>query len=257
METFITLCLLFILGGSCGWVLELFFRRFVHKKWINPGFLTGPCLPLYGVGVVCLYLICSIDYSFIENDFLRAVFVVAVITAAMTLIEYITGLIFIKGMKVQLWDYSDRIGNIQGIICPLFTFFWGIVGAIYFIFLHPLFVKAVNWISYNEIYSFFIGAYFGVFVVDACYSFNIVTKIRKWAAERDVVVKYEEFKLSIKLKAEEIKQKYNFLFSFKAKKGLSEALNDYKEVTDAKNEKKKIKLFSRKKTKKTNNDEDK
>ena len=41
-----------------------------------------------------------------------------------TLIEYFAGLIFIKGMHVKLWDNSDEKFNIQGIICPKFTFFW-------------------------------------------------------------------------------------------------------------------------------------
>lgn len=151
----------------------------------------------------------------------------------MTLVEYITGLIFIKRMKVKLWDYSDRPGNIQGIICPLFTFFWGLIGAAYYLFLHPLFVKAVNWINYNEIYSFFIGIYFGIFIIDLFYSFNVVSKIRKWGTEHNVVVKLEEFRLSLKLKAEQIKQKYNFMLSFRTKKSLGEELNDFNESKSA------------------------
>ena len=227
MKTFITLCLLFIVGGTCGWVIELFFRRFAHKKWVNPGFLAGPCLPLYGTGVVFLYIICSFDYSFIANEAWRAVFVIALITIVMTLIEYITGLIFIVGLKVKLWDYSKRPGNIQGIICPLFTFFWGVIGAAYCLFVHPLLLKAVEWINLNEIYSFFIGMYYGVLIIDICYSFNVVNKIRTWAKEKNVTVKLEEFRLSVKLKAEQIKQKTNFLLSFKTKNSLNEELDDY------------------------------
>lgn len=227
MKTFITLCLLFIVGGSCGWAIELFFRRFVHKKWVNPGFLAGPCLPLYGTGVVFLYIICSLDYSFIANEVWRAVFVIALITVVMTLVEYVTGLIFIVGLKVKLWDYSKRPGNIQGIICPLFTFFWGVIGAAYCLFVHPLLMKAVAWINLNEIYSFFIGMYYGILVIDIFYSFNVVNKIRAWAKEKNVTVKLEEFRLSVKLKAEEIKQKTNFLLSFKTKNSLSEELDDY------------------------------
>lgn len=227
MKTFITLCLLFIVGGTCGWAIELFFRRFVHKKWVNPGFLAGPCLPLYGTGVVFLYIICSLDYSFIANEVWRAVFVIALITVVMTLVEYVTGLIFIVGLKVKLWDYSKRPGNIQGIICPLFTFFWGVIGAAYCLFVHPLLMKAVAWINLNEIYSFFIGMYYGVLVIDIFYSFNVVNKIRAWAKEKNVTVKLEEFRLSVKLKAEQIKQKTNFLLSFKTKKSLSEELDDY------------------------------
>ena len=227
MKTFITLCLLFIVGGSCGWAIELFFRRFVHKKWVNPGFLVGPCLPLYGTGVVFLYIICSFDYSFIANEVWRAFFVIALITVVMTLVEYVTGLIFIVGLKVKLWDYSKRPGNIQGIICPLFTFFWGVIGAAYCLFVHPLLMKAVAWINLNEIYSFFIGMYYGVLVIDIFYSFNVVNKIRAWAKEKNVTVKLEEFRLSVKLKAEQIKQKTNFLLSFKTKNSLNEELDEY------------------------------
>ena len=227
MKIFITLCLLFIVGGTCGWAIELFFRRFVHKKWVNPGFLAGPCLPLYGTGVVFLYIICSLDYSFIANEVWRAVFVIALITVVMTLVEYVTGLIFIVGLKVKLWDYSKRPGNIQGIICPLFTFFWGVIGAAYCLFVHPLLMKAVAWINLNEIYSFFIGMYYGILVIDIFYSFNVVNKIRAWAKEKNVTVKLEEFRLSVKLKAEQIKQKTNFLLSFKTKNSLNEELDDY------------------------------
>ncbi len=227
MKTFITLCLLFIVGGTCGWIIELFFRRFAHKKWVNPGFLAGPCLPLYGTGVVFLYIICSLDYGFIQNEILQKAFVILLITVVMTLIEYITGLIFIVGLKVKLWDYSKRPGNIQGIICPLFTFFWGVIGAAYYIFIHPMLINLVNWMNLNEIYSFFIGIYFGIFIIDVFYSFNVVNKIRSWAKENNVIVKLEEFKLSIKLKTEKIKQKYNFLLSFKSKNALNDELNDY------------------------------
>lgn len=223
--------LIFILGGTLGYILELVFRRIVHKKWVNPGFLTGPCLPLYGVGVLCLYLICSVNYDFISSPFWRAVFVIFVITAAMTLVEYITGLIFIKGMNVKLWDYSDRWGNIQGIICPLFTFFWGVIGAIYYLFINAFFVKAAEWITVNPWYSYVIGIYFGIFIVDIFYSFNVVAKIRTWAKEKDVVVKYEAFKLSVAKKASEFKQKRNFFFGLHGKKDLSNELETYADET--------------------------
>lgn len=227
METFIKLCMIFIIGGTLGYVIELFFRRIVHKKWINPGFLVGPTLPLYGVGVLALYLLCSIDYSFIENKILRAVFAVFVITATMTAIEYITGLIFIKGLKVKLWDYSDRKGNIQGIICPLFTLFWGLAGAFYYVFVHKHIVNAVNWITVNPVYSFFLGMYFGIMAIDVFYSFHIVTNIRKWAAEHNVVVKFEEFKVAIKTRAERMKEHKPFFLAFRSHNGISNELDDY------------------------------
>ena len=46
LNIFVRLALIFVIGGSLGWVIELFFRRWVHKKWVNPGFLVGRGLPL-------------------------------------------------------------------------------------------------------------------------------------------------------------------------------------------------------------------
>lgn len=227
MANVIRWSLIFIIGGTMGYLIELVFRRTVHKKWINPGFLTGPCLPLYGIGTLCLYLISSIDYSFIQSEVWRAVFVIFVITFAMTFVEYITGLIFIKGMNVKLWDYTSRPGNIQGIICPLFTLFWGIIGAVYYLFIHKFVVVAAGWIDANPLYSYLIGIYFGVFIVDICYSFHVVAKIRTWAKENDIVVKYEAFKLSVQNKAQQIKEKTSFFFGIHGKKDLDGDLEDY------------------------------
>ena len=113
MQYVFGLLLLFMIGATLGWCLELVYRRFVSsKKWINPGFLNGPYLPLYGFGVCLLYGICSIPMPL----WAQIVFIVVM----MTVIEYIAGLIFIVGMHIKLWDYSKQWGNIQGIICPLY-----------------------------------------------------------------------------------------------------------------------------------------
>lgn len=60
------LAFLFCIGSLAGWVLEVFYRRFFssanpERKWINPGFCTGPYLPLYGSGLCILYLLASLE----------------------------------------------------------------------------------------------------------------------------------------------------------------------------------------------------
>lgn len=223
----IKVVLIFFTGALLGWVTELFFRRFAHKKWINPGFLVGPWLPLYGLGLLGLYGASSIDLSFIQSVVLQKVVLILALTVVMTLLEYITGLIFIKGLKVKLWDYSDRKGNIQGIICPLFTFFWGLIGAIYSLFLHSYVSGVVTFLATHIEYSFFLGIIGGIFIVDNVYSFKLVTKIKKWAKENDVIVRYEHLKLSIKQNAEKLKQKSSFIYSFKSPGDIVFELNRY------------------------------
>ncbi len=236
MQTFLKLCLVYIIGGTAGWVMEFFFRRFAHKKWVNPGFLVGPNLPLYGTGTLALYLISSADYAFITSEAWRAVFVVVMITFAMTFIEYITGLIFIKGMKVKLWDYSDRWGNIQGIICPLFTFFWGVIGAAYYFLIHPYISAAAEAAANFAPSAFLFGMYFGVMIVDIGYSFKVVAKIREWAKNHNAVVRLEELRLSIRNRADKFKEKCSFILSFKTRHGLGKELDEMKKASSEKTE---------------------
>ena len=63
MDIFLTLAFLFFVGSLLGWVLELLFRNIVNRrdKWINPGFCTGPYLPIYGFGLCTLYLLAGLE----------------------------------------------------------------------------------------------------------------------------------------------------------------------------------------------------
>ena len=136
MNIFLILTFLFFIGSLFGWILELFFRRFISsKKWINPGFLVGPYLPLYGFGICIFYSLSQIN--------LPGPLVVIIMALAVTLLEYIGGIVFIKGMGVKLWDYSKEWGNIKGIICPLYTMLWGILGAIYYYLINPYVLRII------------------------------------------------------------------------------------------------------------------
>lgn len=100
------LCFLFFVGSCLGWCAEVLFRRiFSAKKWINPGFLTGPYLPLYGFGLTFMYAVSFIPVNtgYAWADKLILILIAGVL---LTALEYVAGIIFIKGMKIKLWDYS-------------------------------------------------------------------------------------------------------------------------------------------------------
>jgi uncharacterized membrane protein len=69
-----------------------------QKKWMNPGFLMGPYLPIYGFGVVVLYGVSNINLG-ITNQAVDIIVRILIIGLGMTVIEFIAGLIFIKGLK--------------------------------------------------------------------------------------------------------------------------------------------------------------
>lgn len=198
---------LFVIGSLFGWIIELLFRRFVsQKKWMNPGFLTGPYLPIYGFGVLVLYGVSNLSFG-INNEFIDIIVHIAIIGVGMTLIEFIAGLIFIKGLNIKLWDYSNQKGNIMGIICPSFSLIWLVVGSLYYFLLNPVLVDGITWISENLIYTYFVGAVIGAVLVDFAYSIHLATKLKYY--KEFASLRFEDFRIELKNKIKRIRNKEN------------------------------------------------
>lgn len=240
MSWFLYFVFIFFIGSTFGYVLELFFRRIVHKKWVNPGFLVGPYLPIYGFGLCTLTVIYLIFSKLVVNPFL----IIILMGLSMTLIELIGGLSFIEAGGVKLWDYSQMPGNFKGIICPQFTLIWTLLGAVYYYFIADKIMNALDWFKVNQSFSFILGIFFGIIVLDYIYSTKVLVKIRRFAKDNDLVVKYEELKKHIKDIQEKNREKYSFLFPFKQSKALGEYLNLYKKKKV--NNKKGFLLFGKK-----------
>lgn len=232
MNLALVLAFLFFMGSIFGWFLELLFRKFFspsnpEHKWVNPGFLVGPYVPLYGTGLVLLFLLAMLEEKMPGTPAVQRLLVFLLMAAAMTLIEYITGLACIRIMKVRLWDYSRRPGNIQGIICPLFSFFWALLGAAYYFLIHGRVLRALAWLSRNLAFSFFIGLFFGVFLIDLVHSTNLLARLRKAAEEKQMVVHYEELKERVRLNLTQRRKKAGFFLSMHFEEHLREAMKDY------------------------------
>lgn len=229
MSIFLTLAYLFFIGSVMGWVLELLYRNLKrpHTKWINPGFCTGPYVPLYGFGLCILYLLASLErLSIIENPFWNKVVSIVAMAVCMTLIEYIAGILCLKWMKVRLWDYSGLWGNVQGIICPVFSLIWAVLGAAYDFLVHPHILCALEWLSQNLAFSFFIGMFFGVFLIDVAHSAQLVAKLKRFADDNQVIVKYENIKHHIRNLHQQQSKKYHFFSPFRSEHALSEHLRE-------------------------------
>lgn len=225
----LTLAFLFFVGSVLGWVLELLFRNLTQRpeKIVNPGFCTGPWLPIYGFGLCTLYLLASLErFSLLSDPILNKVMLFAAMAVGMTLIEYVAGVFCLKFLKVRLWDYSDLWGNVQGIICPLFSFFWAVLGAMYYFLVHPYILEGLNWLANNLAFSFFIGMFFGVLIVDVIHSGNLVVKLKKFGEENEVIVRYEALKDHILASHQKSKLQYRFFRPFRSERPLNESLKE-------------------------------
>ena len=229
MGYFLILTFLFAVGGSAGWGIEVIYRRFVSQKhWVNPGFLTGPCLPLYGFSLCILYLLAQLEPRIpVQDARLQKAILFLLMALAITLLEYLVGRIMTDRMHVRLWDYSECFGNIQGIICPQYSFYWMILSALYFFFVHPHILDALHWLSQNLAFSFGIGFYYGILVIDAAYSVQIIRKIRAYADEKQIVVRLEALREEINYNLR--KRKPRFLLSLRTDRPFAEVLELYHE----------------------------
>lgn len=232
MSIFLRLTFLFFIGCTAGWVIELFYRRFLSKnnperKWINPGFLVGPYLPIYGFGLCVLYILTLAVSKDGSQGILFHIIMLVLMALVMTAVEYIAGIIFIKGLKVKLWDYSKEKYNFQGIICPKFTLYWGLLAAIYYYMINPHVLEAVRWFDENTPFIFVVGMFFGVILVDFGYSLQIVTKIKAFAKEKEIVVHYQALRKDIRNYQQEMEEKISLFKRFGSELSLLEHLEKY------------------------------
>ena len=207
-----------------GYLLEVLFRRFFSaKKWVNPGFMKGPWLPLYGFGLCGMFLVAWLCVSFFPSSMplynpLGTLFgrgrvsgpttydllPIGLIWLAMILLEFIAGIIFIKGFKVKLWDYSNMRGNILGILCPVFSFFWLVIAIAFYYGINPYLYEGASrmyefmfnneGIGLNFGFIFLLGIAYGIFFLDLVRSLGVFAKITRFAKDKGIVERYEEVK---------------------------------------------------------------
>ena len=218
---------LFLTGAFLGYLLEVLFRRFfTAKKWVNPGFMRGPWLPLYGFGVVLMFTVVVLllyylpSWSFYNPYGFYAFLGVArgacvadwlptaIMTLSMILLEFVAGLIFVKGFKVKLWDYTNMRGNIMGIICPQFNFIWFALAVIFYYGLNP-FVYKLAQVAYAYMFGtdgtpahfgfiFLLGLVYAVILIDFILSAGVFTRVAKWARKSGLSARYDEIRIKYK-----------------------------------------------------------
>lgn len=188
---------IFCMFSVIGWILEFTYRSIVTKTIVNPGFMTGCVVPLYGFGAVILNLLCNLFLP-IESDY-KVILIFLFSVIFLTTLEYITGLLLVKLFNLKLWDYSKRKCNYKGFICIEFSFIWGFLSLLFYIFIFPwLNAFVINFVKSN-IGIFFLGIFVGVFIIDLCISINLLNKLSKYATEVKQTINIEKIKLEARL----------------------------------------------------------
>lgn len=190
---FLEYLFMFCLFSVVGWIIELIYRSIILKKIVNPGFMTGCVVPLYGFGSVILNIICKRIDSFHTNYKLILLFFISVLV--LSILEYVSGYIIKKFFHIRLWDYSMRRFNINGFVCGFFSFIWGISSLIYYYLIFPW----INDVSYNFINNkfclFSLGIFFGIFLIDLFVTIDLLKKLSDYAKSIKKIISLEKIKM--------------------------------------------------------------
>ena len=192
-NTFFHILVYFVIYSFLGWGLESIVRTICERKIINTGFLIGPFCPIYGFGAIIMILF----LDKFKNNMLLLFFISIV---ALTLWEYIVGVLLEKLFHTKYWDYSDHKFNYKGRICLTNSIAWGILGVLFINYIHPFIIQILNYIDfiYVAISASIIAL---ILLIDAIISVIKVKKIKS------TLEKIEAINEQIKQKLSELKDK--------------------------------------------------
>ena len=141
----------FMLYSLIGWIYEVILEFSYGNGFVNRGFLFGPYLPVYGFGAL---LILFTIRPFSKNQiYLGKILITPIITFILiflltSIVEYSAGVMLDVFFNKRLWDYSNEILNINGIVCLTASLKFATGGTVFLYFLHPLYEKLINKMPY-------------------------------------------------------------------------------------------------------------
>lgn len=167
---FYSYCILFFIYSFLGWIMEVTLTLITDKKFVNRGFLLGPCCPIYGCGCILLNLLL---HNYTNN--ILVLFILTMFTCS--LLEYITSFLTEKIFKLRWWDYSQMKFNINGRICLETMTPFSILGVLAIKFATPFFITNINKLSEKTILIISI-ILITLFIIDVIISLTIVFKLK-------------------------------------------------------------------------------
>lgn len=212
----------FMIYSFIGYVVEVIFMSILNKKVVNRGFLCGPICPIYGAGAIGMILLLK-KYT---HDY-AALFVFGALIASV--LEYVVSYVLEKVFHNKWWDYSQNRFNINGRVCLLNAFLFGLCSVGLVKFIHPIVSKLVLNIPNLWLIIIFI-ILFVLLIADTIFSCIIAYNLRS----RLIIVeelKNEKLSMLPNLFEDKLKQKVDKLKMFPNRllKAFPDVLSDYKD----------------------------
>jgi uncharacterized membrane protein len=173
------LFLIFVLFSFLGWSIEVIYAYYKHHKFVNRGFLAGPFCPIYGIGVVILYVTIHTilnQSSMRKSGLIIATFILSALVT--TIIEWIVGALLYYFFKTRWWDYSHQKLNFKGYICLKFSIYWGVIGTVVIYSVLPLSFFIIGSLS-EPFMEALITLFLIYFVIDGSLTMRTLVDFRR------------------------------------------------------------------------------
>ena len=121
----------FIIYSFCGFLLEVAFARAIHHpKRDRKCLLLLPLCPVYGLGACLILWLVPMVRS--------PLWVALAGGLAATGAELLMGAFYRFVLGVEFWDYAGMPGSLGGLVCPVFSACWTVLGLVLVYAVHPL-----------------------------------------------------------------------------------------------------------------------
>lgn len=108
------------------------------------------------------------------------------------------GVILEKKFNTKYWDYSENFMNIKGRVCLINSIFWGILGVLFTIYIHPFIEKYILFLNKEAL--IYVDIILGLAIITDC----IITVI-KLKALNNTIENIKDIGEIIKEKLKELK----------------------------------------------------
>ena len=163
--------ILFIFYSFAGWIIETLWVSWCNKKFMDRGFLIGPCCPIYGCGALLIILLLN-RFAF------NPIVLFLMTTIICGFLEYGTSWVMEKFFKARWWDYSNKIFNLKGRICLENLLAFGIMGLSVTYFINPYIEIWLTYLNEQQLRIISTGLW-TIFVIDFVLSTVVVYGFRK------------------------------------------------------------------------------
>lgn len=166
--------LFFYIYCFIGWCIESTIVSVSEKHFVNRGFLRSPVLPIYGSGAI---VILFVTLPVRDNPVLVYIFGMI----GTTVLEFFTGWLMEKLLKMKYWDYSKNKFNLKGYICLKSSLFWGVLSLFLIYVIHTPIEKLI--LGSSTVIVIVIDSVVSViFVTDLAYSIRTALDVNKMLA---------------------------------------------------------------------------